>query len=114
MKNTIFILTMIFAAFLFSVSAVAMPIYVTPLNGTNHTRPNTALSYIFNLTSDSSCSDVINSDTSSLKTNPQGVAVYNINISSLNSIPKYLCEYQGNQTLRQVHIFPNRIIIVIG
>jgi len=65
-----------------------------------HVRPlplaiNTIVDYQFNFTSDSSCSNVLFSDSLSITTDTLGVGAGSVNISDFSgTIPSYICEYR--------------------
>lgn len=51
------------------VSAASIPIYVKPLSGDGSLNPNTAYNYTFNWTTDSSCNNIVFSNSSLTITN---------------------------------------------
>ena len=86
------------------VSAASIPIYVKPLSGDGSLNPNTAYIYTFNWTTDSSCNNVVFSNSSlTITTGNDGIGFINLTIpDSLSSIPSYICEYRNGE-LRKVH-----------
>jgi hypothetical protein len=84
-------------------SASSIPVYVKPLSSDGSLNPNAAYSYVFDWTTDSSCSNVIFSNSTVIVTGNDGVGFVNLVIpSDLASAPSYMCEYR-NGTLRAVH-----------
>jgi len=96
----------IILSFLTIAYADTLPIYVRPLSG-GSIQASTAFDYQFNFTSDQSCSTVLHSVTRTITTDKYGVGFAEIDISSLNETPSYICEYRaasGNSlSLRKVH-----------
>ena len=80
MKKEVFLI--IISLFLISiVSAASMPIYVKPLSGDSSLNPNTAYNYTFNWTIDSSCNNVVFSNSSlTITTGNDGIGFINLTI----------------------------------
>ena len=101
-KEAIFLIVLLL--FISSISATAIPIYVKPLLSNGSLNPNSVYVYSFNLTTDSSCNNVLfPSPNFTVTTASDGTAFLNLTVpDNLTAIPSYLCEYR-NGTLRQVH-----------
>lgn len=83
-------------------------IKVKPLSGGDIV-PDTTFEYVWNLTTDSACSNVLLSNSSNITTNTGGEGVTNINITNLVTTPSYLCEYR-NGVLRKTHDLSTKTI----
>ena len=68
----------------------------------NNLQLSTAFNYTFNFTKDNSCTNILYSNTTELTTDSQGISFIELEISNLNQVPDYLCEYRNN-VLRKVH-----------
>ena len=99
---------LIFLSMFLISSAFALPIYVKPLDGSGNLQPSTSFSYEFNFTTNSDCSGVVLTNTSTITTAKDGVGFIDINISGISSIPSYLCEYKDG-SLRATHVLPDQI-----
>ena len=86
----------------------AIPIYLKPLTAYGGISPNSIFNYTFNFTLNNDCSGVIISNKSVITTNGQGLGFVDVNISGINTIPRYLCEYKYN-ILRKTHILSDQI-----
>lgn len=70
--------------------------------------PQSTFSYVFNFTQNQDCSSVLLSYQDRLTTNDNGYAFADVDISSLNVVPYFLCEYK-NTKLRKTHNFSSMI-----
>lgn len=101
MSILLFTLVLIGSSFAFAVDT--LPIVVRPLvNGT--IQPSTSFAYIFNFTTDGSCSNVLLSRSATIITDPYGIGSTEIDVLPLltSEVPLYLCEYRDG-ILRQTH-----------
>lgn len=98
-KLTIFLLSIIFLS---TIASAGMSFFPNP--GV----PNTRFDYIFNFTTASDCSSPLLSFQDSLSTNEGGFAFADVDISSLQTVPSFLCEYK-NGALRKTHNFSDII-----
>ncbi|MFC1590943.1 hypothetical protein ACFL43_00295 [Thermodesulfobacteriota bacterium] len=83
-----------------------LPIFIEPYPND----PNSDYDYIFNLTNQSDCSEVILNHTETITTNDYGRGFTTLNLSTLtaSNIPRYMCEYREG-SLRQAHAFQSSI-----
>ena len=72
-SKELFILASIFLSMFLISSAVALPIYVKPLDGSGNLQPGTAFNYTFNWTTNADCSGVVLTNTSTITTGKDGV-----------------------------------------
>ena len=79
------------------ISATSIPIYVTPLTLNGTINPNTTYAYYFNLTTDSTCNNVVfGSPNFIVTTGSNGIAFIDLTVpDNLTVIPSYLCEYRN-------------------
>ncbi len=105
--NKLFLASIFLSIFLIS-SALALPIYVKPLDGSGNLQPSTAFNYTFNFTTNTDCSGVVLTNKSTITTGKDGVGFIDINISGLSSVPSYLCEYKDG-VLRETHSLSDQI-----
>ncbi len=103
MRPVIFILSsiIIFTILVGIIYADSLPIVLRPkING--NIQPNTAFNYTFNFSSDTICTNVLYTNTTSLTTDNYGIAFVELDITTLAESPQYLCEYR-NGILRRTH-----------
>lgn len=81
--------------------ADSLPIVLRPKIN-SQIQPNTAFNYTFTFASDSSCTDVIYTNSTSLTTDSYGIGFVELDISNMTESPRYLCEYR-NSILRKTH-----------
>lgn len=98
MKKLIFSLILLF---LVSTVSASYTIVVHPLDEDGNEIPKTVFDYRHEFSNDSSCSNVIFSNDQTIETSEAGIAVIQIDTSSVSQIPKYICEYK-NLVLRAV------------
>jgi len=85
-------------------------ILLSPLDDSGNYQPGTTFNYVFNFSSDSTCTNILLSKNFSVTTNNYGNAVFDINLSSLENYPIYACEYRGSPLiLRKVHSLTSTI-----
>ena len=61
-------------------SALALPIYVKPLDGSGNLQPSTSFDYVFNFTTNADCSGVVLTNKSTITTGKDGVGFIDIKI----------------------------------
>lgn len=106
MKKTLILLPIISVLIISFV--LSYPIHIKPKDGSGNLQPSTAFNYTFNFTTASDCSGVLLTNSSTITTGVDGTGFIDINLSTLNTQPNYLCEYRDG-SLRAVHIFPESI-----
>ncbi len=75
---------------------------VNPKNSSGHMQPLSTYAYVWNFTSDSSCSNVLISQSKTVTTDNSGQGNVTIDLEGLSSAINYVCEYL-NGTLRTKH-----------
>jgi hypothetical protein len=103
MNNRIMIAFFLSIMFL-TTSVLASNTYQVSINPliSGSSQPNTNFNYVFNWTSDYSCSNVLLSNSVSITTDSRGIGYAELNLSGLISPPSFLCEYRDG-SLRKVH-----------
>ena len=97
----------------FLVSTVsAYSIVVHPLDSSGDEIPNTVFDYRFEFSNDSACANVILSHEETIETSNAGIAVIQIDTSTISQIPKYICEYK-NLVLRTTHDVSDQFFNVV-
>lgn len=90
-----------------AVFASSIPVYVKPLATNGSLNPNTLYSYVFNWSTDASCTNILFSNSTMIITGVDGIGFVNLSIpDTLATAPSYLCEYRnesGTLSLRAVH-----------
>lgn len=83
-----------------------LPIFIEPYPNS----PDTSFDYVFSMTNQSNCTEVIINHSESIITNAYGRGFTSIDLSDLtsNNIPRYMCEYRDG-SLRQTHAFQSSI-----
>lgn len=117
-KKFIFMIVLtIFILVLNILNIKAMVISVRPKLNNETLIPNSNFDYIFNFTSDNSCSNVLYTHHEVIRTDNNGVGFSSeINFDGISTTPAYLCEYRDN-SLRKIHNFSDfilRNIYVLG
>lgn len=103
MRPAIFVLSLIlmFAVLTNIIYADSLPMVLRPkISG--QIQPNTGFNYTFVFASDSSCTDVVYTNSTSLSTDSYGIGFVELDISNMTESPQYLCEYRNN-ILRKTH-----------
>jgi len=98
---------LILSIFLFSLVS-SMSFHPKPLDSFGNVQPSTSFSYEFNFTDNVDCTSVVLSNSSTIITGQDGVGFLDVNISSLTTVPSYLCEYKSG-SLRKTHTFSDII-----
>ena len=94
-REVVFLIS--FLSLISFISATSIPIYVTPLTLNGTINPNTTYAYYFNLTTDSTCNNVVfGSPNFIVTTGSNGIAFIDLTVpDNLTVIPSYLCEYRN-------------------
>lgn len=82
-------------------------IFVTPLNN-GELSPKTVFNYMFNFTLNEDCTNPVLSYSNETITDYTGRSFFDIDLSPMTEIPKFLCESRDN-VLKKVHKFPDMI-----
>jgi hypothetical protein len=88
--------------------SAGFPISLTPKNAEGKYSPNTNYSYKFDFTTGSDCTGILLTYSNNTMTDYTGRSFFEIDISSLPSIPSYLCETRDG-TLRKTHNYSDII-----
>jgi len=83
--------------------------YVNPKDENGSSYENTYFEYVFNFTNSADCTNVILSAEKTVTTDDRGIGFIEIDLSSLNYMPKYMCEYR-NGTSRANHTQPDSVL----
>jgi len=101
MKKIILFLSIMF--FIEIINAVPnLDLNLKPLDAGNNVIPNTAFDYVFNITLNSNCTNVLLTYNTTIVTIPDGTSFVSINISNLTSIPRYICIFRDGVSIANI------------